>query len=483
MFDHKLTSILASLSKKEMKWFSQFSATGYFNRNEDVIKLVELFRQHHPNYDVVAFDKERVFEHLYPSTVYDEQELYNQISFTYRLLQKFLAVQQLESEPAMMEHYFLRTAQERNLNRNFQLAYAASTRKMEQMSHRSSEYYYQKYLLEGDADNFYIQQEERGGGGHLQEKVDHLDIFYFTEKLKNYCEMLNRKNIVNKEYELHFTTELTAIIDQKPALFHDIPSIAIYFAIYSTLTDTETPAHYTDLIALLNTHAMQFPRHEAREMFNYAQNYCIKRINQGQSEYLNEIFHVYEQLLQTAIIFDGDHITQWDYKNIITVSTRLKKFDWTSGFIEEYRAHLAPAYRENAYLYNLSNFHYAKGDWKQALKVLQEVEFSDVYYHLSGKSLLLKIYFEQDETEALLSLFEAFKTFLKRNKKVSAYQKKVHLNLIRYAQKANRLKRPARITEKYKQEVITLRDEITQVGEITNVAWLKSQVEGLLARD
>lgn len=481
LLNNKLTTLLQSLSNKEMKWFAQFVASPYFNRNKDVVKLVELFRNHHPNYNSQVLDKQQVFGWLYPDRAFDEQELYNQVSFTYRLLTKFLATQQFEKDEALQQHFTLQALQERNQERHFQLAYQATKRKAETEKHRNAKYYYDQYLISGDADNFFIQQETRTGGGHLQQKVDYLDIFYFSKKLQDYCEMLNRKNIVNTDYVLHFTDELTSILAQQPELFAAVPSIAIYHCIYQTLTEPTELGHYNRLVQLLDKHADQFPKSEAREMYNYAQNYCIKQINQGKSEFLEEIFKLYKKLLKTAIIFDREQLTQWDYKNIVTVGTRLKEFDWTGKFIDDYKDFLAPSYRDNAFRFNLSSYHYAKGEWKTALKVLQEVEFTDVYYHLSGKSLLLKIYAEQEDTDALFALIEAFKTYLQRNKKVSAYQKKVHLNLIKFTKKAHRLKlkRPKKLTAKFEQQIDALQQEVAESGAITNVGWLKTQIAGI----
>src|SRR5690606_12553717 len=124
-----------------------------------------------------------------------------------------------------------------------------------------------------------------------------------------------------------------------------------------------------------------------------------------------------------------------NYKNIVTLGIRLKEFDWTDRFIEKYKETLAPQFRQNAYTYNLASYYVGKKEYKSALKLLQKVEFVDVFYHLDAKAMMLRMYYELDDTEALESLMQTFKAYLNRNKLISNYQNEVYLNLIKYTQK------------------------------------------------
>ena len=126
---------------------------------------------------------------------------------------------------------------------------------------------------------------------------------------------------------------------------------------------------------------------------------------------------------------------------------------------------------------------YEKEEERQALRVLQTVEFTDVYYGLSARSLLLKIYYEQEDVEALIALFGSFRTYLTRNKLVSAYQREVHQNLIAFTRKAHqlRLNRPQRTTPAFRKKVADLKTEIETAGQVTNASWLLEQVDGLVA--
>jgi hypothetical protein len=65
-----------------------------------------------------------------------------------------------------------------------------------------------------------------------------------------------------------------------------IPSITIYYQILMTFTDADTEVHFEELKRLLDEHTTKFPPDEARDMYAYAQNFAIRKINAGEKRYL-----------------------------------------------------------------------------------------------------------------------------------------------------------------------------------------------------
>ena len=63
---------------------------------------------------------------------------------------------------------------------------------------------------------------------------------------------------------------------------------------------------------------------------------------------------------------------------------------------------------------------------------LREVEFSDIFFALDAKMMLLKIYFDNGDEEPLNSLITSFKAFLKRNRLISDVMRKTYLNFISF---------------------------------------------------
>ena len=219
-------------------------------------------------------------------------------------------------------------------------------------------------------------------------------------------------------------------------------------------------------------------------MYAYAQNYYIRQINRGESRYLHEILQLYKQLLANELLLDQGMIAHEHYKNITTVGLRTKAFDWVLEFLEHYRSRLHPDIRENAYTYNLAAYHYERQQYREAMKLLNHVTFTDVFYHLSAKSILLKIYFELRDDDSLRYHFQAFEAFIKRNKQIPGYHTQTHRNLLRFAKKLWRIRRKQ---DKYGQEadlsrrLADLEDAMNETRAIANSSWLRAEISRLKA--
>ena len=75
-----------------------------------------------------------------------------------------------------------------------------------------------------------------------------------------------------------------------------------------------------------------------------------------------------------------------------------------------------------------------KKQYSAVLKKLQQVEFSDLYYQLDSKNLLVKTFFEKDDHDALFACIASFSTFIKKNKLVSDYQRSAYLNFLKFVE-------------------------------------------------
>ncbi len=172
---------------------------------------------------------------------------------------------------------------------------------------------------------------------------------------------------------------------------------------------------------------------------------------------------------------------EWHFKNIVTTGLRLDEHEWVRSFLENYRHRLRPEVEENAYSYNLAAYFHHLENYDEVLRLLLQVEYTDVRYNLDAKSLLLRTYYDLEESEALHSLTEAFKQYLKRNKSLSEFQKKGYFNLLNFTRKAFRLKTNREFTssKKWEPELQNLRSELEAAETVFNKSWLEGKVAEL----
>ncbi|MEL7221883.1 MAG: hypothetical protein AAGJ93_11220, partial [Bacteroidota bacterium] len=198
--------------------------------------------------------------------------------------------------------------------------------------------------------------------------------------------------------------------------------------------------YYPQLVAALHTYHSRFSQEEMLELYRYAQNFCIRRINQGQRRYLQSLFELFQAQLATGINIINGYLPPPDYKNITTVGLQLGESDWVKGFLEEYKTYLPPQEQENSYNYNLAVFYYSTQAYGQAIDHLKEVQFTDAYLAINSKIILLKTYYIQADYYAFYYLLDAFKISLRRNKKVAAKNRLAFSNFLVQFRKLAQLK-------------------------------------------
>ncbi|MEM7039050.1 MAG: hypothetical protein AAF570_18880, partial [Bacteroidota bacterium] len=450
----------------------------YFNQHAGTIALFSYLKPHFPDFPATALDRHTLFNHLFPKQPYDEQKLYEHIYYLRKLLRQFLVQQAFSENDFQQELLYLGQLRRRGQDQLYRQRLPKLQRKIATQKDRDEAYLHRRYLLASEGERYFtshIQESQRTTDVFLQEKVDFLEQHYLAVRFKYSCEMLNRENILRAGYDLQGLPEAMHYYAAHPDRFQNAPAVNNYYLILKTLQESENESHYSELLALLDREADKFPPEEARSMYYFAQNYCIGRINQGQTDWFRRLFDLYRVLLDKGLMLQQGRLSQWDYKNIVTAGLRLEKYDWTRSFIEEYQHRLAPEHRANAYAYNLATWQYATGDRAQAQRLLQNVEFTDTSYQLGTRSILVMIYYEEDAMQPFFSAVDAFRIYLHRNKLLSERQTRLHKNFLRLVARMYklRLRRMASRSKKVREDCENLARQVETAEDVANIVWLR----------
>lgn len=479
----KLISALHVLNKKEINCFKEFIISPFFNKNEKVRKLVAYLLPHWPDFEHERIDKKVVYKEIYGPERYDDIRINNLISYTYKLLESCLSIQQYINS-SQFDATLAQELNSRKLHKHFERAIARTKGNLTNRKDKNSAFYYQKFQMADLEDNHFIETGARKFNESLQEKADNLDVFYLVEKLKVTTEMLNRQNILKQEYTIRLTDQLEQTIYNQWDYYKHFTPLYLYYKAYKTLSEPADESHFHDFVRSLNNKSVEVSDGLARELYGLAQNYCIRQINAGNTTYSGHILNLYKDMIGNTLILDNGFISEWDFKNIVTIGIRQKEFDWTEQFIEEHTNYLPEETKTNAYTYNLAMLYFGMKAYDKSLRLLIDVEFTDVFYHLGAKTTLLKIYYAEMETEAFMNLYDTFKTYLHRNKLISETQKLSYNNMLRCAKKAFTLRINAGYFSdtKYQHQLNRLKYMLGHSGQIANTNWL-NEIAAALERE
>ena len=469
-----LIQVLKQMKNSDIFCFKQWVQSPIANKNKKIIQLNEYILKYGPTYDHPKLTKEAIYKHIYKNEPYQSTRINNLVSDLFTLLLDFLAYQNYQKMSQFQKLCMMDELFKHELPKSM-LKIAKRFRKAEQQStFKHGSHFFEEYLYYKQLDEHFLSKPKRVFDENLQLKSDNLDLFYISTKLKIACDMVSRNKVIQADYDCHFLEEIRLELKKYPERFSSYPAISVYTHILLMLEEG-TEERYFNLKNLLQQHLDIFPKEELRVLYDYARNFCIQKINQGNPVYYREILNLYQLLLEEKIIFKNDYLTQWDYKNIVTVAVRLKEFDWTENFIRTYKKHLPPKEQENAFAYNLASFYYEKKEYKKSLRLLYEVRFTDTSYHLGAKIIQLKSYYELDEDDALYALIDAFKIYLLRSKQISEYRKRANLNFIKLAKKIFQLREREGYMSKsaFQQRHEKITQLLTTTTPIANLNWLK----------
>ena len=171
----------------------------------------------------------------------------------------------------------------------------------------------------------------------------------------------------------------------------------------------EDEKHFRALVSNLSTASQLLEPAEARHLYQYAQNYCIRQINRGKKNFSHELFALYQAQLENGLIFSNGFLHHLDFKNIVSTAIQSGDLSWTEQFIHQYKNKIPAGDRKNTFSYSLASLYFEQGKTDQVIKLLNQVSFNDINYQISGRYLLLKTYYETHQSEALRYAIRAFR--------------------------------------------------------------------------
>lgn len=480
MQKNKLTQLLAVLSRREMTRFKEFAFSPYFNKHEDIQALVAYLSDVYPNFNTEQCDREVIFQALFPGEPHDQSRLALIFTYTMRLLENFLIQEQHQENEYAQQLLLLKAFRLKKQYHHYEKILQSVNKQCRNITLKDDFYYHWHYQLAAEADTYYNQMQRRQTDHNIQYKQNNLDQFYLLEKIKDACEMHMRRRILNVDYSTRMLEAVQRELHDNEAEYTREPLILLYYQIYQMLTQEDTTFYFT-AFQTLQRYEHSFTKSELHYIYNYFQNYCIQHINRGEGRFMEEIFKLYKAQLKQGLLFEDDHLSEWHFKNIVTVAIRLNEMTWVKDFIEQYKAKLPPEAQENAYRFNMASYHYAMQEYDKVLQLLLKVEYSDLRYSLGARALLLRTYYDLEEYEALISLVQSFTLYLRRNKLMADSNREGHQNLFKFTRRAAQLRAKLGYEddEKLQKQLNKLKESINSAGPILNKGWLLEKIQEL----
>jgi len=483
MKDASLIKILSSLSLKEFNKFLLFVQSPYFNKDEYIVRLVKFFKKIHPVYKGEAIERALVFKKIFKNEPFDYLKLRRLFSASLKLLEQFFLTEFQKENKRTYHIDLMRALNEKDLDKRFLKSELKTKAIVYENTITDKDYYFTKYSYQFTLDEWLVAHDDFSEPELIQGAIDNLDRFYILEKLNQSIAMLNRSAVLqtrtkDQEFTYPLINEIVAYIEKNEALFKDDPAILIYYKQYISTINEDDEASYFDLCKLAEENIDCFSKHEGRFLYYALLNYAAQKINTGNSSYFKHTFEIQKKMLAQGFLDQNGVLPDLSFRNLVISSLALKEFDWAYDFIENYHSFLPKNIRSNAYNYNLAYYYCEINKYEEAHKLLWNVEYKNLMYNLNAKAMLLRIYYETDEEEALDSHISAFKVYLMRNKMIAKDRYKRYYNLFRFTAALHKIKLGATFIPKQESrlKLDKLKNKIQSTGRLPFNRWLNTQI-------
>ncbi len=466
MQNSKLTEIIRSLNQHEVKAFKSYLVSPYFTNNkklDDCFIAVKNLMGAKEN-----FSRKDLHKKIFGTIRFNDQQIRYLLTDLTRHLEYFITLRGFDKEELLQSTICAKELAKRDCEKSY---FYQNLLIKQNDEVQNSMYYYHNFIAEDQHLNYIGSKQSRKRKLDYEAVMQNLETFYLSRKLQLFCEVINLKNILSGEFDLHLFVEIKKLATKEP--FSKIPVVQIYYHILLTLTDAPNEKNFDRLRELIKKHGHLFPVTELKDMYQYVKNYCVKKMNQGNTLFVKTLFEIYKTMLADKRLMNADYLSQWEYKNMVSTSLRLDEKEWCRNFIHKYINYLLPAERKNALAYNIAFWYFMNRDFKKAIRQLQDVIFTDVFYQLDAKVILLKAWYELDDLETFFYHSSAFRLFLLRNRSISEYQKTINRNLIKFLTRLVRAGVSITKIQKLKQEIAAEKN-------VADLNWLNEKMDALI---
>lgn len=479
----KLFDYLGKLSRKEEKEFLAF-----FPKSKEKLYAFLVTLLDHRKGAKASIPDAKLWAKATGEAYDPDRNLDPQKSKILSHLQEFYAWLGFRNDPFARDKYFFREINRRDLDKEIESNYPRFQRKAAKDYPVTSQLY--EFLFELDAEYhlYYTNFNRPGKLDPLDTLFRNQDIYFMVRKLQFASAAITHDRLFNESHDHGLIQPVLEVVAADPDAQPDL--VRIYYRVYMTLRHPDLHEHFDALTALLRKAHATLSDLEKADLYQHANNYCIRKINQGVEGYSKKLIELYEFQIREGIILDSKgRMGPRRLKNITVLMCRSGEFEWADAFLKRFESGemlLTDDYEGNAIKYNRAVWHFHRQEFEQSRDLLSEIwwryKFTENFYDLDLRSYLIRTMIElrEYEDDVLLSLKDSFRKFVSENSGNTSISEHHKANYRPFANRTNSFLNymiaPVSAAKR-KAKLERLREKVEEEAGALNLAWLKGMID------
>lgn len=436
MHNSKLIQVLMTLSKKEIKQFREFTQSTFFNKNKNVISLLEELCNFHPEFENKNLDAEIIFKKIFPDNDYDYFKIRNLASDLLALSMEFFKILSFQNNEHQNTLSLLEQLRDRSLDKMFEKVFHSYYEKINIKTVRDEFYYSYMADLKNELKSFYSPIRPNSDFDLIQEQLDFELTYFLIKALDLYTIMLHEIKQNNYHFDLKMFDEVMIYLEKNKNTIE--PVLKMFYLIILLHSDPdddiffELKEHYKEISDSLGFY-------EKYMGFLHMSAFCAWRYNNDcRTDFMKEHFYLSKENLESDTIFMGK-IMYMDFLNHVKIAARVKEFEWAEKYILRFKDQLNEE-KESTLNFSYAFIEYMKGNRLKALDLLSQTNFPNFIIKIQVKILMLQICYEEGFYDQAVAMIDSFRHFLARESSIKENYKESFYDYMRITGELIRLK-------------------------------------------
>lgn len=392
--------VLSALNEKECSHLRSFLNLYRSELRDEVVRLIEYALEHKYSKENAIFDKNRVYNFLFPGQPQIKNKLEKTISEALTVLRKFIAEEMAKRQATGLGQLYLLQLfyHERGLRQKAVQAHRQIRQAAERQLRWGGEEYHVSFLSEYDEIEAQSMRNNIKDDINLRNGIRSLDEYYLVQYLGMVCLMLNQQILA--PIPPGSLAEYSMVDINAPGLgwFFDKPLGSLFKKALSLLTNEtdDNLEELQDFITTLYQLENEISEPLAALFDATACNLAIRRVNEGNFAYLPIVFEVQKNRLNAGrVYFDGHQIHSSEFVSILTTALRVSEFDWAESFIASHKDRIVGVMPSIEYYnFGMASYLFSRQDYDGARKILMTSDYPDMQCRVLARILEIKAVFE-----------------------------------------------------------------------------------------
>jgi len=484
--NYLIIELLNSFSKQELDDFGEFCSCKYHNKDLHALALFKflvkkvVFKQDFSDVIQMAAYEKTFKDKPKPTKALSQQQksfLLTKMNVLLRIAENFLCNEALKGDSAKRNSVLLKKVLQKKQFTLFKRIENKEKKRLSEIKAMNLQNYDECFQIELSRLDYLYQQGLLLKEDNLDQLNKYLDIFYILNKYNILTTCLSLLDYTSKKtYNFDIFYDLSLLM-KNPIYLNE--ALINAYRISTLQSKTNQQSYYFRLIELLKLNSQNIPESDLRGFFIVANNFCSKKIKEGNEEYYKFTYEQFKIMDKNNLIVEDSFVQVGTLKNIITVGCKIKEFSWSHEMVEKYKISVQKEYRLSVYHFNIGAIAYYKKQYDKALNHFIKVDKVNLAYDIDCRIMILKCHYELDEEydERAMRRFVLAERYIQGNKELVKDDKKAYKNFIRFLLNIYRIKHNA--TRMTLESIIS---KIEKAEFISDKKWLLEKIKVLKKR-